>query len=109
MSRLLYAAGGWPLLTKTQESSVTSACMHVYRRATGTTYVDRMNAGLDRVSDAEVIQEHSLPLPLTLVRLLRLNLFMRVTVGKNATLKAIVFASRLAKKSWLAAVESDYS
>ena len=107
-SRLLYGAGGWPKLTLNQTKAVTSTSMHVWRRATRTTFKDRADAGLGRISDHDVIRQHALSLPTTMVSLLRINLFIRVVISSNSTLKAIVYAAKNSKKSWLAAVVEDF-
>ena len=46
--------------------------------------------------------------PETMVRVLRLNLLVRIAIGPNLLLKAIIFAARHAPKSWIAEVERDF-
>ena len=60
------------------------------------------------MSDMEVIKEHSVMLPMTMIRLLRLNLLIRLAVGSNLLLKAVVFSARNSQKSWLRAVVADF-
>ena len=82
--------------------------MHVWRRKTGTTYQHRADAKLPPLSDAEVLRTYELMFPETMVRLLRLNLLVRIAAGPNSTMKATIFAARDAPKSWIAAVTLDF-
>ena len=107
-SRLMYGAGGWHTLTEAETKTFTSATMHVWRRVTESTYQHRINQHKLPLSDAEVIREYNLMLPMTMLKLLRLNLFITVAAGSNSTLKAVVFAARSAQKSWLVAVRQDF-
>ena len=65
--------------------------MHVWRRATNTTYLHRSKADLLPMSDMDVIKELSVMLPMTMTRLLRLNLLIRLAIGGNFLLKAVIF------------------
>ena len=108
-SRMYFGAGTWCTLTKHEEALHTSAAMHVWRRTTGTTYQHRANSCLAPLSDAQVIEKYKLMIPSTMVRLLRLNLFIRIASCENAVLKAVVFAARSSTKSWLATVYDDFA
>ena len=107
-SRLFFAAGTWPTLNKAEHKVCHSAAMHVWRRCTGTTYSHRKAQSLASVSDSQVINEHELMAPYTMVILLRLNLLIRIAASDNSVLKCVIYAARLSQKSWLAAVQSDF-
>ena len=51
---------------------------------------------------------HNIPLPLTMVRLLRLNLFIRIACGPNCKSKVLAYAAREGQKSWLRIVMKDF-
>ena len=46
--------------------------------------------------------------PLTIVKLHRLNLFMRLATGNNSVAKASAFAANDSQKGWFAAVTADF-
>lgn len=108
-SRLCYAAGGWSILTGKEARSFAAAAMYVWRRATGTTYVQRRDEGLLPMTDDQVTNTQELIAPATMVRLAKLKLFARlVNCSNNNTLKVVVYAARRSQFSWIKAVEADF-
>ena len=107
-SRLLFGAGSWGILNKQETSSLSSAVMHSWRRATCTTYKQREEQSLPPISDGTVLQRYELMAPLTMVRLLRFNLLVRVACSNNVILKVTVHAAMASPKSWIAAVQQDF-
>ena len=83
--------------------------MHTWRRTTRTTYLHRTAEGTPPLSDDCVVNKFELMMPVNMIRLLRLNLFIRVVTGGNSTVQAITFAARKSKHSWMFALRSDFS
>ena len=107
-SKFLFGAGSWCKLTKAEESALTSTIMHTWRRTTNSTFKERADKALLPMSDEQVVQKIELMCPLTLVRLLRINLFIRVACSNNATVKIAIYGARKSQKSWLQAVKQDF-
>ena len=106
--RLLYGAGGSHLLTKQEEKTVISAAMHVWRRTTGATFQQWADLHLEPMTDEQVVAEFKLIIPTTMVRIMRLNLVVRIADGVNDLLKTVMFAARSSQKSWHKAILLDF-
>ena len=81
-SRLLYAAGSWHEQASTERRQFSKAVMHVWRRTTQSTYHHIVDRHQEPMNGQQVIVKHGLMAPATMLRLLRLNLFVRIAVGK---------------------------
>ena len=60
------------------------------------------------MSDQQLIRNHELLAPYTIVRLSRLSLAIRVVTKCEGDLHRLLFAARGSPKSWLKAVEDDF-
>ena len=102
-SRGLYCCGTWHLLALHEKQRVHSKVMYVYRSACSSHFKETTVP----LTDLQIITEHGLLAPDTIVRLSRLCLAIRVACKAPQDLKRILFASMASPKSWLAAVNDD--
>ena len=107
-SRLPYAAGAWHTLPQDEFKAFSTAVMQVWRRTTSTSHSDCEDSGGPMIDDAAVILKFKLMTPATIIRAQRLNLCVRIAVGGNDTLKAVVWSAKDSQKRWLAEVEKDF-
>jgi hypothetical protein len=109
LSRELFGAGAWPILTTTEAARSHSNVMGIFRIALSESWSARQNpdGSATMLSDRELIRVHELMTPGTYVRFARLRLSIRVVNKGAVEVLALLVASVSDSRSWLAALSKD--
>jgi uncharacterized C2H2 Zn-finger protein len=102
-SRGFFQCSVWPLLNANEAEALHSSTMRIVRHLVAEPVYDRNH----HRSDEEVLKITGAAAPVNMLRHARLSFFVRcIRLPDPATLKLLV-AGRMAKRSWLRAVEDD--
>jgi len=105
-SKGLFQAAVWPTLRSAEVQVVHVAVMKVLGMVRSTPgKVDFSQVE----SSADVLKALALPAPINLLRIARLDLFIRLLVKPSPILLALLFTARNAKRSWVKALQDDLS
>ena len=89
-SKYLFDAGTWPLVNKTEERTIHTYIMRIYRSFFHQDFSDTPTL----VSDIDFLTDHGLMAPASILRLLRLSLFSKIIVQEHSSVLAALFLGR---------------
>ena len=72
-SKLLFDAGTWPLVNRSEENIIHTCVMRIYRSFYCQTFIDD-----DISSDLRFLTDNDLPAPTAMLRMLPLSLFSKI-------------------------------
>ena len=109
-SILCAGASSWHELNQIDIRCFHTKVMKVWRSVTGTKYmaVKGPNPEAIVMTDQQLLDRYELMAPMTMVRMLRLNLLIRVVLGDMPGLLQALYAAKQSQKSWLKVVEKDF-
>ena len=104
LSKDLFGAGAWPILSSAEEHRLHSNLSAHFRMVLGERYVD---TEVEMLSDIELFRVHELRPPMVFLRFARLRLSVTVALKASYELLSLLYLSRGDRRSWLRAVVSD--
>ena len=105
---MTFAAGALHGLSAAEEHLFSSSVMNIWRKTTSSTYQNCVDQQVDQLSNAEVLLKYDLMAPLTILKLMRLSLFIRVASGHNSLVKAAIVAASGSQKGWIDEVQRNF-
>ena len=102
LSRGLFQAASWPRLSVSQHRRFHAAIIALYRAA-----LQQKEAGPQELTDVQFIAHFALVPPMVLLRMLRVQLAIRMACRSPPIVWAMVAAAGSARQSWWAALEED--
>ena len=99
-SKLLFDAGTWPKTNKSEAGVLHAHVMRIYRFFFHDVFVDR-------VSDLDFPMDHQFMSPASILRMLRMSLYVRlISKGHNDILSALFLAHKR-ERSFISALQAD--
>ena len=101
----LYNASVWPTPNAQEMRAIHKPVLAVYRAISGNTYSTK--PGYVHIPDVDVIKKLGAPPPLSLVRVARFRLAIRIARSHPTEIVALIIAGRQANRSWLSSLILD--
>ena len=93
-SKLLFDAGTWPLVNRSEENIAHSSVMRIYRSFYSQTFLAD-----DLDSDLQFLLDNQLISPAAILRMLRLSLFSKLVHKKHYHLLSLLFLGKNRERS----------
>ena len=102
MSNLLFDAGTWPLVNRSEENIVHPCVMRICRSCYRQTFVDT-----DMASDLQFLTDSDLTAPASTLRILRLSLFSKIVHKQHYHLLSLLYLGRNRERSYIKSLLND--